>query len=137
MVSSDPGAMPPHPPQVPGPPAGLSALTWPPQAVPLCSLLQLRPWLLEVPWHCQLLLCLAEQQCWDPFPQNKFRDTRGKPGSLLSFAGRAAVSFHFIHSAHLPRGLSLCQTLCQGLGKPREEFTAWMSGQATGEGMCG
>lgn len=93
------------------PPAGLSALTWPPQDLPLCFLFLPRPRLLEAPWHCRLLLCLAERRCWDPFPQNKFGDTRGKPGSLLSFAGRAAVSFHFIHSAHLSQGLSLCQTL--------------------------
>ena len=94
MVSSDPGAMPPHPPQVQGPPAALSALTWPLQAVPLCSLFLLRPWPQEAPWHHQLLLWLAEWRCWDPFLQKKFRDTQGKPGSLLSLGGRAAASFN-------------------------------------------
>lgn len=80
--------------QEPGPPAAQSALTRAPQAVLPCSLFLLRPWPQEAPWHRRLLLCLAERRCWDPFLQNKFRDTRGKPGSLPSFGGRAAASFN-------------------------------------------
>lgn len=37
----------------------------------------------------------------------------GRPGSLLSFGGRAAASFYFIHSALVPQGLSLAW-LCAG-----------------------
>lgn len=135
MGRSDPGAMPPHHPQVPGPPAARSALTWAPQAVLLCSLFLLRPWPQEVP-------CTADCSCAWLSGGAGTPSRRTSSGTLGASLGPCRPSGeeqqpHLIHSAHLPRGLGLCQTLCWGLGKPREEFTAWTSGQAAGEAKCG
>uniref|UniRef100_A0A8C6BM61 BRCA2 and CDKN1A interacting protein n=1 Tax=Monodon monoceros TaxID=40151 RepID=A0A8C6BM61_MONMO len=62
-------------------------------------------------WRCRPHL--AEPVVLVPLRTEQVQGQTGRPGSLLSFGGRAAASFYFIHSALVPQGLSLAW-LCAG-----------------------